>query len=69
MRLDMGIDLNLNQFRAFYIAASCGSISLAAEKLFISQPAVSMQIKAVEEQIWRTPFNQKEEGTRINRNR
>ena len=50
MRLDMGLDLNLNQFRAFYIAASCGSISLAAEKLFISQPAVSMQIKAVEEQ-------------------
>ena len=46
----MGIDLNLNQFRAFYLAASCGSVSLAAEKLFISQPAVSMQIKAMEEQ-------------------
>lgn len=48
--LDMGIDLNLNQFRTFYVAARCGTISLAAEKLFISQPAVSMQIKGLEEQ-------------------
>ncbi|MCX5874145.1 MAG: LysR family transcriptional regulator [Deltaproteobacteria bacterium] len=46
----MRIDLNLNQLRAFYLAAKCGSISLAAENLFISQPAVSMQIKAMEEQ-------------------
>jgi DNA-binding transcriptional LysR family regulator len=47
---DMAKELNLNQLRAFYWASTCGSISLAAEKLFISQPAVSMQIKAMEEQ-------------------
>lgn len=41
-------DINLNQLKAFYYAASCGSITLAAEKLFITQPAVSMQIKALE---------------------
>ncbi len=41
-------DLNLNQLKAFYYAANCGSITLAAEKLFITQPAVSMQIKALE---------------------
>src|SRR4030042_7194475 len=46
----MALDLNLNQLKAFYYAATCGSISRAAEKLYISQPAVSMQIKALEEQ-------------------
>ena len=46
----MSSELNLNQLKAFYLAATCGSISRAAEKLFISQPAVSMQIKALEEQ-------------------
>jgi DNA-binding transcriptional LysR family regulator len=45
----MAPDLNLNRLRAFYLAVSCGSISRAAEKLFVSQPAVSMQIKALEE--------------------
>lgn len=41
-------DLNLNQLKAFYFAATCGSITRAAERLFITQPAVSMQIKAME---------------------
>ncbi|HMK36747.1 MAG TPA: LysR substrate-binding domain-containing protein [Desulfomonilaceae bacterium] len=44
----MGIDLSLNQLRAFHFAANCGSISRAAEKLFITQPAVSAQVKALE---------------------
>ena len=48
--MDKGLDLNLNQLRAFYFAARSRSISIAAEKLFISQPAVSMQIKAMEQQ-------------------
>ena len=42
--------LNLNQLRAFYMAAQCGSITLASEKLFTTQPAVSMQIKGLETQ-------------------
>jgi DNA-binding transcriptional LysR family regulator len=42
--------LNLNQLRAFYLAALCGSITLASEKLFTTQPAVSMQIKGLETQ-------------------
>lgn len=45
----MAMELNLNQLRAFYFAANCRSISRAAEKLFISQPAVSMQIRALED--------------------
>lgn len=44
----MGIDLSLNQLRAFHFAANCGSISRAAEQLFITQPGVSAQIKALE---------------------
>ncbi|MEW6113762.1 MAG: LysR family transcriptional regulator, partial [Thermodesulfobacteriota bacterium] len=45
----MPSDLNLNQLKAFYYAASCGSITRAAEKLFITQPAVSLQIRALED--------------------
>jgi DNA-binding transcriptional LysR family regulator len=44
----MGIDLSLNQLRAFHFAANCGSVSRAAELLFITQPGVSAQIKALE---------------------
>src|SRR5271157_4668063 len=44
----MASELNLNQLKAFYFAANCASISRAAERLSVSQPAVSMQIKALE---------------------
>lgn len=40
--------INLNQLRAFYTVAKNGSYTIAAEKLFISQPAVTAQIKLFE---------------------
>lgn len=40
--------LNLNQLRVFYTAAREGSYSRAAQALFITQPAVSQNIKALE---------------------
>ncbi|WP_300459107.1 LysR family transcriptional regulator [Desulfobacula sp.] len=40
--------INLNQLRAFYYVAKHSSHTLAAEKLFISQPAVTAQIKLFE---------------------
>ncbi len=40
--------INLNQLRAFYFVAQHGSYTIAAEKLFISQPAVTAQIKLFE---------------------
>ncbi len=40
--------LNLNQLRVFYHAARCQSFTQAAAELFISQPAVTAQIKAFE---------------------
>jgi len=39
---------NLNQLRAFYLAAREKNMTKAAEILFITQPAVTMQIKALE---------------------
>jgi DNA-binding transcriptional LysR family regulator len=41
--------INLNQLRAFYQAAKCRNVSLAAKALFVSQPAVTAQIKLFEE--------------------
>ena len=40
---------NLNYYKAFFIAAETGSISGAAEALYISQPAVSKSISSLEE--------------------
>src|SRR5680860_353985 len=40
--------LNLNQLRVFYFAAREGSYGGAAQVLFITQPAVSQNIKALE---------------------
>lgn len=41
--------LNLNQLRAFYEVARSLSFSIAAERLSVTQPAVSKQIKCLEE--------------------
>lgn len=40
--------INLNQFRAFYYVAKHSSYTVAAEKLYISQPAVTAQVKLFE---------------------
>lgn len=40
---------SLNLYYIFYIVAQCGNISAAAQKLFISQPAVSKSISKLEE--------------------
>ena len=40
--------LNFNQFRIFYYAAKNLNFTRAAQELFISQPAVTIQIKAFE---------------------
>jgi DNA-binding transcriptional LysR family regulator len=41
--------LNFNQFRVFYYAAKNLSFTAAAGELFISQPAVTAQMKSFEE--------------------
>ena len=41
----------LKQLRAFCFAAKTGSISKAAEQLYLSQPSVSLQIQALEREL------------------
>ncbi|NOX35094.1 MAG: LysR family transcriptional regulator [Deltaproteobacteria bacterium] len=43
--------INLNQLRAFFIAAKEKSITKAAESLYVTQPAVTMQIKSLEQDL------------------
>ncbi len=45
------MNINYESYKIFYHVASEGSISLAANKLMISQPAVSWQIKSLESQL------------------
>ena len=49
----------LKQLRAFCYAAQAGSISKAAEKLFLSQPSVSLQIQALERELGTVLFERR----------
>ena len=44
-------NINLNLYKTFYEVAKHGSISLAAKKTFMSQPAISKSIKKLEEEL------------------
>lgn len=47
----MGMDINLEWYRSFYWVANTGSLTAAAERLNITQPAVSHTIKQLEEKM------------------
>lgn len=53
---------NLNRYKVFICTAETGSISRAAQKLYISQPAVSSAIKKLEENLSTTLFLRKPRG-------
>lgn len=59
------MESNLELYKVFYTVASCGNISLASEKLFISQPAVSKTIKKLESIIGVTLFWRNSRGVRL----
>lgn len=44
-------NIDMELYRIFYTVAETGSISKAAEKLFVSQPAVSQSIKHLEDSL------------------
>lgn len=56
------MNINYESYRIFYHVATSGSISKAAEELLISQPAVTWQIKSLEEQLGLTLFIRTKKG-------
>lgn len=57
--------VNLELYRVFYTVAKCGSLTKAAQELFISQPAVSQSIKQLESQLGITLFNRTHRGMEL----
>lgn len=56
---------NLELYRVFYQVASAGRITDAAQKLHISQPAVSQSLKSLETQLGMTLFNRTSKGVTL----
>ena len=57
--------VNLDLYRVFYTVAKCGSLTKAAEELYISQPAVSQAIKQLENQLGGKLFNRTHKGMEL----
>lgn len=56
------MNVNFDLYNIFYVVAKNGSISAAADVLFISQPAVTFQIKKLEEQLGVSLFTRTKRG-------
>jgi len=54
--------LNLNQLHIFYVAAQSSTLSEAANKLYLSQPAVSQQIRNLEAHLGTQLFERSRRG-------
>ncbi len=50
------MDIKLDQYKAFSAVAKCSSFSLAASELYMTQSAISQQIKSLEESLGVTLF-------------
>jgi DNA-binding transcriptional LysR family regulator len=57
--------LNLEYYKIFYYVAKLNSITLAAEELFITQPAVSQAIKQLENSIGGNLFFRNSKGVKL----
>ena len=57
--------VNLELYKVFYTVAKCGSLTKAAEELYISQPAVSQAIKQLESQLGGKLFNRTHKGMQL----
>jgi len=60
--------VNLELYRVFYMVAKCGSLTRAAEELYISQPAVSQAIKQLENQLGVPLFKRMHRGMELSEN-
>ncbi|WML34674.1 LysR family transcriptional regulator [Clostridium sp. OS1-26] len=57
--------MNLHGLRLFYVVAKTGSVTLAAEQLRISQPAITSQIKKFERELGISLFSPEGRGVRL----
>lgn len=62
------MDIKLEQYKIFCTAATCGSFSDAAKELFITQSAVSQQIRALEEELGFLLFVRGKKGAKLTAN-
>ena len=58
----MSNDTNLNLYRVFYVCAKCNTFKEASEKLYVTQPAISMQIKSLENYLGTKLFHRSNTG-------
>ncbi|MBO5209933.1 MAG: LysR family transcriptional regulator [Lachnospiraceae bacterium] len=61
------MEQNLNLYQIFYEVAGCRNFSVAAKKLYISQPAVSKAISKLEENLNTTLFHRSSRGVTLTR--
>lgn len=59
------MEQNLNLYHIFYEVAGCKNFSIAAKKLYISQPAVSKSIARLEEDLNTTLFHRSSRGVSL----
>lgn len=59
------MEQNLSQYKIFYTVASSGNITKAAQKLYISQPAISKAIKTLETNLGITLFSRNSRGVSL----
>lgn len=57
--------VNLELYKVFYTVAKSGSLTKAAQELYISQPAVSQAIKQLENQLGTSLFNRTHRGMEL----
>lgn len=57
--------MDLYQLRGFYEIALARSFTRAADKLFLTQPAISLQIKALEDELGESLFDRKRREIRL----
>src|SRR3982750_4997337 len=58
----MGVPLDWDKLRIFHAAAEAGSFTHAAEKLHLSQSAISRQVSALEQDVGVPLFNRHARG-------
>lgn len=59
------MNINLELYRIFYVVAKNGNMTKASEELHISQPAISQQIKNLENQLGGTLFLRSNKGMEL----